>query len=166
LESKEDKAIRRGAALIGSATLALVVGLVTPAFQIAGIIDMAMAHLLMALAWFVAVISICLLDAREYGIRFKFFSALIVSVLLGGLDIWMVRKRAERDMVDAQPRLSVENEKAPNSFISQDNQAAPPKVHRFARIKVAAEGKSVANVRAFVSKIKGKRFTKGDAIRF
>lgn len=52
-------------------------------------------------------------------------------------------------------RLLIENERTPHSFIPQDNQASPPKARRIARIKVVAEGKSVANVRASVSKING-----------
>jgi hypothetical protein len=104
-ESEERKEISVGAALIGSAALALVVGLATTALQIAGVVNMAMAHLLMAFAWLVAVGSICLIESHEYTVKFRIISVVVVSIILGGLDFWMVSERAKLDMASALKEL-------------------------------------------------------------
>jgi hypothetical protein len=94
-------------AFLGGPALALASSLVISALQIAGVISMALAHILMLFAWLVAAISIWLIEAQKYTVKFRLGSIAVLSIVVLGFDLWMVKKRTELDAA-AVPKGSMQ----------------------------------------------------------
>lgn len=89
-------------AIIGGGIFGLFVALLISAFQIAGVIDMGLAHTLIFLAWILAVVGIAISEqllraSRQRKIIVVTLSALILGFILLLIDFWMVNKKAELD---------------------------------------------------------------------
>jgi hypothetical protein len=102
------------AGFLGSGISALVITFIVSAFQIAGVIDMEIAHLLIFFAWLLVVIGVfvseTLLEASGRRTLTTVFSAAIVAgVILYGIDLWMVSKKANLDKKASQERVAEQN---------------------------------------------------------
>lgn len=83
-----------------SAGFTIVVGLVIGALQIAGVTSMSLAHLLIALAWVIAVFAIwlwLLSRPRKHTMKVVIITTLILGVVFFGVDRFMVWKKAEQE---------------------------------------------------------------------
>lgn len=87
-------------AFIGSVA-GFVLGLFTNSLQIAGVISVGVAHILMLLACLVSVISVWSLGFYGYAVKSRLIAIAILFVFFVGADLWMMKKRAELDMANA-----------------------------------------------------------------
>jgi hypothetical protein len=88
--------------IVGSGAFALFIGLVVSALQVAGVISLFMANILIVAAWAVFVIAICV-SRRFRSVFPKHTNAaglaaiLLIGIVLLVFDRWMVKKRAEQE---------------------------------------------------------------------
>ena len=90
-------------ALIVSGVSAVVLALVIGALQIAGVISMGLAHLLLFFAWVIGAIGIwtsegwLLSTTQKWRIIIGSVSIFILGILLGVCDLWMVSQKATQE---------------------------------------------------------------------
>lgn len=104
-ESRQARIPQALGTLFFSVGFGLVVGLVIGAFQIAGVISMGLAHMLIILAWVIAAVAIwawLLSSTRKHKTKTGFAMVLAMGIVLFAADRWMVSKRAELDRAAAQ----------------------------------------------------------------
>jgi hypothetical protein len=88
-----------------SAGFTIVIGLIVGALQIAGVTSMSLAHLLIALAWVIAVFAIwlwLLSRPRKHTMKAVLVTALILGVVFFGVDRFMVWKKVAQDAATVQ----------------------------------------------------------------
>jgi hypothetical protein len=105
--------------VIGSAVLSLVITLITAALSAAGVINMALAHVLLFLAWLVAMIGIVTSEIVCRCSKKRFWAIAVISavVLSGGffyLDRWTVKAKEQQDFA-TRPQV-VKNLPVPPAF--------------------------------------------------
>jgi hypothetical protein len=89
------------------ATALLVIGLITTAFQIAGLIDIRAAHLVLVVAWIASVGGICTAEivekkSKKTVLLVGFVTAVISALCLYAVDSWMVKKKFEQEKIASQ----------------------------------------------------------------
>ena len=87
-----------------------VVGLIIGALQIAGVISMGVAHLLIGLAWVIAVFAVwlwLLSRPRKHIMKIVLLTAFAFGVALFSIDRWMVWQKAEQERAARQPSPEV-----------------------------------------------------------
>src|SRR6266498_1197894 len=139
--------------ILTGAVVALVLSLLIGALQSAGIVSVTLAHWLVAFAWLIAAVAFW---ESSYGVRIRLVSIMILSIALFLFDRWMVQKKVELDAAGSPkgPLFAVEGVDDPLALVPQSGQPVPPKVSKFARIKVTNIGeKIIAHVKAVVTKI-------------
>jgi len=137
LTRKEIAALIAGAATVGG----LIFGLITSALQIAGVIDLAVAHSLIFVTWIVAVVGVAVLLflwERLSGVNLLVrIVVLAVTAILTGLgllliDTWMVNKRAEQQRTQVSSAIPNENrsiqrvEPSPSAVVSSPPFSSAP----------------------------------------
>lgn len=135
-----------------------IIGLVTTAFQLAGIISMETSHYLIIFAWLVGAGYICALvftfdyleaKATKYKISFILISLFVLGIFGVLADNWMVKKRAELDKKAAQ-QTSEPDKAEPSITLSRAVLEEPLSSNKFpvARFVFTNKGqKSAENVR-------------------
>jgi hypothetical protein len=99
------------------------VAFITGALQIAGVISLGLAHLLLFCAWFVVVVGVFTSEWLFSASKKQMFivvslTAAILGGLLYGVDIWMADKKAKIDKAITQKQLNSELKKEVARFVS------------------------------------------------
>jgi hypothetical protein len=92
--------ISKVGAVLLSAAFALIAGLVVGALQIAGVVSMGVAHFMIALAWVITVLAVwgwLSTSPRKHVGRTVLLTAFASGIVFSGLDILMVRLKAEQE---------------------------------------------------------------------
>lgn len=89
-------------AIIANGAVGLAAGLLVSAFQIAGVISMGLAHVLIFVAWLVLALAVWLVESRKYTVKVKTTSIVAIGVMLLLLDCWMIRQKAEQERAAMQ----------------------------------------------------------------
>ena len=87
---------------LGSAIVALFITLVTSALQIAGVIEMGVAHILLFIAWLVVVVGFFVSEQLSRATRKRTFSVVSITAIIAGIALysfgsWMVKTKAEAE---------------------------------------------------------------------
>lgn len=95
-----------------------VVGLIVGAYQIAGVVNMGVAHLLIILAWLVTVFAVwlwLLSRPRKHTMKTVLLTAFTFALVFFGLDILMVRLKASQEHATMQstPTTQVQSTATP-----------------------------------------------------